>query len=1161
MSYFQEAFDADIFPQMMAEVPDHFRLTVLQAAAPLTKAFSVEDGRLVVSPYQQAKHFRAVRHTVRSLHDLMALVRVTAEDSHACLIRGVAPTDLARTQRSNVIFPEPKMGCHWAMLDFDGVELPEDMHSLGPEAVEHVVSRLPPPFRQASYGYQLSSSAGVRNTDGSLRKPGLSVHLFFWFNRPVPGKLLVAYLRAHCLDTEFFRLGFQGAITLQYGIDMATINSSSQPHYIAHPMISQGVCCDLADQARIRLVEKDTHQVTLPEITADLSKTVARRAHILKDAERIRLGLRLRKVQTRTARGVNVQMVLDLPARGEDGQRRGRVLTGVDIDEDRESVIFKFADEKTPGSWFVQRHSPTVAHRFGDFAAVALRDLSTAAYHHVRDQLRWFIELPTEVLSLDDRGFLPPLDSFARAKLSLILAPTGSGKTTALAAWIRPLLAVRAIVVYAAPRIALVQQTHRDLIEKNVLAQIYTEIGSASVRYGGVLLTTTHSLPRILSLVYEVGMPHILVFDEVHMALDEFMRGKRSLEFFERSITHASRSLFLTGTMTDLQRVTLSQVITHAMPALSADDYACYEFTPVRQFPLQIRSAGAFAEDILELFGEFQKHRVDGRTLPRTVFILDTSKLLVFRKLLEQFDLKDLADVVSRKENSDDDIEEAVVSDKPILITTSLFGVGLNFRHPPKLLWCCFNKIPADTNQVVQTINRANRTADPCEVRIYADRIDHAPIVLPENSKPAQVLMALRDEASLEGLLEQHFHVDRVVYGAMRKVEKNTPKALGELVRMESFQNYVVSDLDLIAKSDKKAKDRFAGARAAARDEYDARVLQAATKFLFADNPLNAFPYLERLYQERASRFRAQEPRVEADINNDRFGVFLRLCELDRPSMAREVDEFKLAVLFGERFPWVSSQYDPTTDPSYGKVVAEKLGNVVEVLRFMGHLQRRELSEGRMVSLLTRREQLRQGFLCLEHGDLTYQALHEEFAKLKAARDLVRTQSQQARKKVHDHARELIGRLVKPLGVHFKKERVGRVTRINYEKPVVPSAWDIEGMILNLQGHAERFSVLPPGAPPLSMRIASDEKGEAEPPRNLELCVKCAFLWRGWCCRGNPVDFQNLRCAGNAAACVDFVALSRRHKAIVATRSAEFVADVFEKVYMNQCDAGDSVFM
>lgn len=77
--------------------------------------------------------------------------------------------------------------------------------------------------------------------------------------------------------------------------------------------------------------------------------------------------------------------------------------------------------------------------------------------------------------------------------------------------------------------------------------------------------------------------------------------------------------------------------------------------------------------------------------------------------------------VVSRQENTPEEIEDARTSDKPILISSPLFGLGLNFLHAPEILWCRFDKVQADTSQIIQSVNRANRNLHAtasAEVRI-----------------------------------------------------------------------------------------------------------------------------------------------------------------------------------------------------------------------------------------------------------------------------------------------------------------------------------------------------------------------------------------------------------------------------------------------------------
>jgi hypothetical protein len=100
------------------------------------------------------------------------------------------------------------------MFDFDKVAVPSSIDSLSdPEgAAAHLAGQLPQQFQDASYHWQLSSSAGMGN--GST----LSGHIWFWFSRCVTEAELSYWAEENQLpiDVSIFR--------------------TVQPHYTAAPI-------------------------------------------------------------------------------------------------------------------------------------------------------------------------------------------------------------------------------------------------------------------------------------------------------------------------------------------------------------------------------------------------------------------------------------------------------------------------------------------------------------------------------------------------------------------------------------------------------------------------------------------------------------------------------------------------------------------------------------------------------------------------------------------------------------------------------------------------------------------------------------------------------------------------------------------------------------
>jgi len=82
---------------------------------------------------------------------------------------------------------------------------------------EYIVHLLPPEFHDASYHWQLSSSAGV------FDQTTVSAHFWFWLAKPIPDIALRAWAK-HVNDVAGFKL-----------ID-PTLFQHVQPHFVAAPM-------------------------------------------------------------------------------------------------------------------------------------------------------------------------------------------------------------------------------------------------------------------------------------------------------------------------------------------------------------------------------------------------------------------------------------------------------------------------------------------------------------------------------------------------------------------------------------------------------------------------------------------------------------------------------------------------------------------------------------------------------------------------------------------------------------------------------------------------------------------------------------------------------------------------------------------------------------
>jgi hypothetical protein len=122
------------------------------------------------------------------------------------------------------------------------------MNPYGAAAIRWLIkNQLPPCFYGVTCAIQLSASAGILDpATGRPIKSGLNVHIYFQSDRPIPVWLIKELLGNSLVDLSLY--------------------TPVQPHYIADPIIGEGVECKVPRNRRHFLIEGDKDVVTLPEI-------------------------------------------------------------------------------------------------------------------------------------------------------------------------------------------------------------------------------------------------------------------------------------------------------------------------------------------------------------------------------------------------------------------------------------------------------------------------------------------------------------------------------------------------------------------------------------------------------------------------------------------------------------------------------------------------------------------------------------------------------------------------------------------------------------------------------------------------------------------------------------------------------------------------------
>ena len=228
--------------------PAQDAITILRSTLGLAckRILAGPDGSITVEGYPGAKLFQVFEESVSNITELSAKVKVLEALRNCLVVRGAprSDLDLQRPQhRRKINFSTPPSGRRWLLIDLDEIALPAGMtlqKNVG-AVCEYLIRLLPAEFHDASYHWQLSSSAGVKDSSKA------SGHLWFWLDRPIPDAPLKAWSK--------WWNGVAGAKI----IDPALFNDV-QAHYTAAPIF---VGMDDPFAVRSGLVRKVVDEVAL----------------------------------------------------------------------------------------------------------------------------------------------------------------------------------------------------------------------------------------------------------------------------------------------------------------------------------------------------------------------------------------------------------------------------------------------------------------------------------------------------------------------------------------------------------------------------------------------------------------------------------------------------------------------------------------------------------------------------------------------------------------------------------------------------------------------------------------------------------------------------------------------------------------------------------
>ncbi|MCF7993238.1 MAG: DUF5906 domain-containing protein [Chromatiaceae bacterium] len=252
--------------------------------SPLTKQFSMVDGRLVSVPYPMVTQFNSFEIEVQTIEEFFTALTTHAEYNH-CLLKGQIDRQLQAESRAGHTTSDSTS--EWMVLDNDGLDLePQQlMTMLGLGDVDYIL--------------QHSASGGV--------VPGkCGYHIFFLLDRPCTPDALKLQLRSWNLNhpqiARCLQLNRTGN-ALRWPLDI-TVCQNDKLLYIAPPILGPGVVSNLEGE-RIRLVKASQRRATLGVTTQSDSTLRAQETTVINHL-RASAGLPQKDFVTHTMHGVGV---------------------------------------------------------------------------------------------------------------------------------------------------------------------------------------------------------------------------------------------------------------------------------------------------------------------------------------------------------------------------------------------------------------------------------------------------------------------------------------------------------------------------------------------------------------------------------------------------------------------------------------------------------------------------------------------------------------------------------------------------------------------------------------------------------------------------------------------------------------------------------------
>jgi hypothetical protein len=300
-------------------------ITILEGDKPSTKHYTIDPETNIAKKGHVSTSYlhNSVSVEIDNIADMFDVLESVRTNPNAFIIRGRGVEDIQVGVRRLKDEHFTEEATAWVCLDFDewtlrsdeeqcrGTTMQRDLYAPPRHdhaAIEHIIQwDLPTEFRNVSYIYQWSSSAGLEYA-GKPVKAGTNLHLFFMLDRALTDRELTAWLEkiGPRFDTSVFRTVI--------------------PIFVGNHIVKDDRIVDVIEDSRkFGVVVKDLLEVPVPDIEI-------KEQHINLDS-----------ISFETTNDI----LQKLQAVGAIYKRTGSWIK------------LKHPGEKTPGDWFVKYDNPT----------------------------------------------------------------------------------------------------------------------------------------------------------------------------------------------------------------------------------------------------------------------------------------------------------------------------------------------------------------------------------------------------------------------------------------------------------------------------------------------------------------------------------------------------------------------------------------------------------------------------------------------------------------------------------------------------------------------------------------------------------------------------------------------------------------------------------